>query len=197
MKQYPKMSNADNVPLGEHCVAFKKYDGSNVRAGWSMKRGFHKFGSRNQIMDETHSMLGEAVTLFTAEYADQIAPILEENFPKDQVVLFFEFYGEHSFAGAHKQEPKQLTLIDAYIGKTMINPSLFTELFYPLPFMAEVVAFGILTEEDIEKFRQNTSLNEGVVIKGKDNPWVCKVKTNAYQERLKAKYKGDWSKYWE
>jgi hypothetical protein len=44
MKTYPSISR-DIV--GQPIYAFDKLDGSNIRAEWSKKNGFHKFGSRD------------------------------------------------------------------------------------------------------------------------------------------------------
>ena len=44
MKEYPKIPNSKDFPLGQ-CITFEKYDGSNIRAEWTKKKGFHKFGT--------------------------------------------------------------------------------------------------------------------------------------------------------
>jgi len=44
MKSYPSIpgKHTNGIPL----TVFDKLDGSNIRAEWSKKRGFYKFGTR-------------------------------------------------------------------------------------------------------------------------------------------------------
>ncbi|WP_293350146.1 MULTISPECIES: hypothetical protein [unclassified Microcoleus] len=44
------------------------------------------------------------------------------------------------------------------------------------------------------------SVNEGVVCKGggsTNNPWMVKIKTDAYMQRLQEAFQDDWENYWE
>lgn len=45
MKQYPTINYWNKGYFGESCYAFEKLDGSNIRAEWSKKQGWHKFGT--------------------------------------------------------------------------------------------------------------------------------------------------------
>ena len=43
-------------------------------------------------------------------------------------------------------------------------------------------------------------VEEGVVCKGgggRKEPWMVKIKTNTYMERLKEAFSNDWESYWE
>ena len=59
MFHYPSVLGSGGAPQ-KHCVAFWKHDGSNMRFEWSPKRGWHKFGSRRQLLDESDEVLGVA-----------------------------------------------------------------------------------------------------------------------------------------
>jgi hypothetical protein len=38
MQQYPSIDGSGKAPLGVPCIAFYKYDGSNLRWEWSPKQ---------------------------------------------------------------------------------------------------------------------------------------------------------------
>lgn len=58
MKTYPSISTQVDFSLS-YCV-FDKLDGSNLRAEWSPKRGFYKFGSRTQLLTPDQATLWPA-----------------------------------------------------------------------------------------------------------------------------------------
>lgn len=103
-----------------------------------------------------------------------------------EIVFFFEYYGENSFAGMHdSNDEMKLVLIDVW-EHTLIKPKEFIEWFGHLNIPA-VVYEGILDNEIITKVRKNKyGLKEGVVFKGDKN--MFKLKTNEWLERVKAKY---------
>lgn len=45
--------------------------------------------------------------------------------------------------------------------------------------------------------RGRFDVDEGVVCKGLDGSWRCKVKTDACLVRLRAAFQDDWESYWE
>ena len=49
MKEYPSIPHIDRG-TGEFCIAFTKYDGSNIRAEWTRKSGWSKFGTRTHLL---------------------------------------------------------------------------------------------------------------------------------------------------
>lgn len=53
MEQYPSILGSAKAPLGKPCIAQYKYDGSNLRFEWNPKRGFHKYGTRRHLFDQT------------------------------------------------------------------------------------------------------------------------------------------------
>ena len=50
MEQYPHIEGSTKAPIGEPCIAFYKYDGSNLRFEWSPKKGWHKFGTEKNFL---------------------------------------------------------------------------------------------------------------------------------------------------
>jgi len=201
MKTYHSIPGPKYAPLGEECIAFLKYDGSNIRAEWNPKKGFCKFGSRNHMIDGQHEQFGDAVTLFQDKYASQIEEIIRENYPKlDKATVFCEYFGPSSFAGLHNpNEEKELRLFDVHINRRgILDPKVFLYQFGNLPFVAEEVYRGVLTEKYIEYVRTGP-FDEGVVVKGGlgHRSWMIKIKTDAYKEKLKEKYAGNWEAFWE
>ena len=69
MKEYPSILSANDLLarsgdyLGQSFVAFDKLDGSNIRAEWDRKRGWHRFGSRRRLLDASDPLLGQAIQL--------------------------------------------------------------------------------------------------------------------------------------
>jgi len=207
MKQYPSILgpyHKSKSPLGKPCIAFYKYDGSNLRWEWSKKRGWYKFGTRTGLFDQTNEDFGEAIPLFFNDYSESIEKIIVDKYGKkhQQAIVFTEFFGKQSFAGLHRpNDPKQLILIDVNIHrKGIMSPREFVKTFGKLHFSAEVVYEGNFNKSFIESVRENTSekLFEGIVAKGGEGHklWMTKVKTNTYKELLKDKFE-NWMDFWE
>jgi hypothetical protein len=205
MKDYPSIPSSSEVER-EACLAFYKYDGSNLRFEWSKKRGWHKFGTRNRLFDETDEVFGCAIKIFNETVAPFIDPILRKEYREAQeIVAYCEFFGDESFSGQHKADDltKRLVMFDVNIHKRgFIEPRQFYKLFKDFPFAAKLVYDGILDDEFIERVRNNTldtPLNEGIICKGgtKHDRWMCKIKTNHYLTKLKEVYADGWQSYWE
>ena len=164
MKSYPTISTKlerTNV------VVFDKLDGSNIRAEWSSKKGFYKFGSRRQLIDRNHPILGESIDLIVEDYQEQLSSIFSAK-KWERAVAFFEFYGDNSFAGSHKVEEHEVTLIDVNVYKRgMIEPLHFIELFEEVG-ITEVLHKGVLTEDLVTSVKNGTL--EGMTFEGV----VCK-----------------------
>ena len=211
MIEYPSIINSSKAPR-EKCIAFDKLDGSNIRVKWTQKRSFDCYGSRTQLIDDSHPHLGESITLFEKDF---VKP-LDEYFRKEktyrnerEIITFLEFFGEQSFAGIHvPNDPKKLVLIDVLIGhknRWFVNPDNFVKEFGNLVSIPRMVYTGNLNEEFIQDVRENKfGLNEGVVCKGlttsgayRGKIWMCKIKTQDYMNRLKAKFESNWEKHWE
>jgi hypothetical protein len=61
MLQYPSINGWRRSPQGKECIAFEKYDGSNLRWEWDPKKGWAKYGTRRQLFDESSPLYNQAV----------------------------------------------------------------------------------------------------------------------------------------
>ncbi len=216
MKQYPSIDGPTKAPR-QPCYAFVKYDGSNLRAEWSKKRGWYKFGTRECMLDETDPVFGKAPDLFKNKYGDDLIKVFrtDKRFRSiDNVIVFFEFFGSKSFGGMHfPDDPAwNVVLFDVNpIRQGILGPKEFIDHFGHLE-IAELVYTGNMGEELIKnvreelipidsKFDVRAEVPEGVICKGsvtgKHNLWMCKIKTDRYKEELRKRYQSDWIKYWE
>ena len=78
MKQYPKIPGSNQAPH-KPCLAFVKYDGSNMRFEWTKKRGWFKFGSRTQMIDSSHDFLADSIPLFMNTLAEPLQNIFKKH----------------------------------------------------------------------------------------------------------------------
>src|SRR5271166_3879848 len=127
MKAYPSIArDVVNIPI----YAFDKLDGSNIRAEWSRKKGFYKFGTRTRLVDATDLMLGSAPELVTTKYERDLSDIFKKE-RYESAVCFFEFWGLKSFAGNHDpDEPHNVTLFDVNpYKKGILDPGAYMDLF--------------------------------------------------------------------
>lgn len=205
---YPSIPGSKDAPLGKQCFAFYKYDGNNLRFTYTKKKGWHKFGSRTTMFDETSPEFGAAIPLFMDTLASPIENVLYKKYRHmniDNVTVFAEYYGEKSIAGIHaKDDPKMLRLFDVAINDEFIVPKMFVKHFGDLEWAAEVVYQGNINKSfiaDVQEGRLefDRAIFEGVVCKGDDQGdiWRCKIKTNAYKEVLQQLYQGNWERFWE
>jgi hypothetical protein len=188
-------------------------DGSNLRFGWSKKKGWHKFGTRKLMIDETSSMFGPAIPLFMQKYADDLEKVFKtkEFRSVTEVIVYCEWFGAKSFAGWHDpDDPKDLVLFDVNpIKKGILGPKEFLDNFGHLK-VAECLGLQNLNEELIDNVRNEkiditskypikTEIPEGVICKGNSGHdlWMCKIKTTRYYEVLKDRHPQDWEDLWE
>ena len=194
MKSYPSIGTKFERTK---VVTFDKLDGSNIRAEWSSKKGFYKFGSRNRLIDRNQPILGESVDLIVENYQEQLSSIFSAK-KWERAVAFFEFHGENSFAGSHDEEEHQVTLIDVNVYKRgMVEPLHFIELFEEVG-IPKVLYKGVLTEELVTSVKNGTLEDmtfEGVVCKY-HNPKnkvvkMFKIKNRSWINQLKEKCDGN------
>src|SRR6185436_13115308 len=113
MLHYPKIPGSRNAPDGR-CVAFEKYDGTNLHWDWDRDFGWHAFGTRRDLFDLTpagveafhaaHPGLGACVELFRADLGDALDRLFREREPyaaQSEIKAFTEYAGPNSFAGQH------------------------------------------------------------------------------------------------
>jgi hypothetical protein len=213
MLHYPKIPDATGCP-GGRCIAFEKYDGTNLHWDWDREFGWHAFGTRRdsfnltpagiRAFEDAHPNLAGAAALFDATLAGPLERILatHPNYARVTAVkAFTEYFGPRSFAGAHVEEdPKQLVLFDVEADSSgLVSPFQFVLDFADLP-IAGVVYQGRYTGQLAEDVRRGRyEVTEGVVVKGGSGAdlWMVKIKTTAYQERLRRAFAGSWRDYWE
>jgi len=196
VKTYPSIEYATDcrVPI----YAFDKLDGSNVRAEWTSKKGWHKFGTRHRLVDASDPVFGKVPQLIIDKYGDSLTTALR-GAGYDRAMCFFEFHGPGSFAGMHDPtQPQTVTLFDvAPFNHGILDPELFLNLFGHLD-VPKVLYQGDVTDAFIESVRDGTLTGmtfEGVVCKGKNDkktkqPIMFKQKSRAWLDKLHA-YCGD------
>ena len=187
-----------------------------MRFEWSRKRGWYKFGTLKCMCDETHPIFGPAIPLFLEKYGDGLEQVFKNRKIKtfqqvQKVIVFAEYFGAKSFAGAHKPGDKtDIVLFDVNpVKKGFFGPKEFLDLFGHLN-VAEVVYqgnFGPKLVEDVRKeaidieskYDVRAEIPEGVICKGGDGHgiWMGKIKTECYKAALRTEYEADWEKFWE
>lgn len=195
MKSYPSIPRT--IRKDGPFYVFDKLDGSNIRAEWSRKKGFCKFGTRKRLLDATDPLLGSAVQLIQDKYGEALGAIGKAQ-RWEKAVFFFEFFGPSSFAGWHDpEEEKDVVLFDVSVHKKgMLGPKQFLKLFSELH-IAEFLYHGNINETFIRSVRESTLEGmtfEGVIIKGvpdKQGPGMFKIKSEAWLEALKSKCKDE------
>lgn len=209
---YPKIPDSKNCPF-KQCIAFEKYDGTNLHWVWDSELGWYAFGTRRDRFDldemgitdfnAAHPGLEEAASIFMRDFANSLSTIFHNNpdYHCPEITVFTEFFGASSFAGMHKKEDsKQLVLFDVQTDKGIIEPEKFVKDFKELN-IAKVVYRGKLTGKFIDDVREGKySVAEGVICKGgksSEDLWMVKIKTNAYMKRLQEVFKDNWNNYWE
>lgn len=222
MKRYDSIENIkyDKFLMGEEVWAFNKLDGQNFGVKYNSRtKKFSDFTSRKCNVDETHPQFGGAVIYFKTKYEDVLRNIVKENSGKggifngvDEITFFFEWYGENSFAGFHKEgEELNLALIDVFIKKKgYIEPKPYYNMFCLNDdiLTPELIYKGVLSQSFINSINNNDwtqedceypNVKEGVVIrrstimKGQRMPktktktkwWLNKLHENFTEEECK------------
>jgi hypothetical protein len=184
---------------GGACIAFYKYDGSNLRFEWWRKLRSYRFGTRYQVVTPDHHHWGPAFPLFQDTMAEDFEQVFRDNPVYQRIeraTVYCEFFGPSSFAGQHNWgEPKELVVIDVSIHKRgIVLPADFVSHFGHLR-IAEVVYEGPFDRKFVEDVRTGQYMDgEGVVAKGiklgknksaQHGLWMSKVKTKAWLDELK------------
>ena len=219
MKEYNSIPRFfdDQTLHGEQVVAFNKLDGQNFRVKFNTKGAnknkFTLFGSRHTLVDEETEGFGNAVKFFKKNYEDVLREIIINNSSKkgifksvEELTLFFEWYGDNSFAGFHQPDDKMhLAMTDMFLKKKgYIEPNDFIDIFcedYRIE-TPDVIYIGKLDMDFVNSIINNDwtqegcqypNVKEGVVIKrstlmkGQRLP-MCKVKTNWWINKLHANF---------
>jgi hypothetical protein len=195
MKSYPSIPRHPKGKQGDRRLhIFDKIDGSNLRFEWTRKDGWFRWGSRHQVIDERHPILGMA--LFTERLAEPIARVARDQ-RWEAAVAFAELWGPGSLGGRHvPDEPKRLTLFDvAPYKKGMLGPARFRELFGELDvpgYLGELV----WDDELVARVRRGEVPDvtfEGIVGKAGEGHQIvmAKAKTEAWVRRILERYGED------
>jgi hypothetical protein len=197
---YPSIAGPAFAFLDAPCVAFEKYDGSNLRFFWDQKRGWHSTGTRYRWFKPATPTFGPAVDMFQRHYAKGITETLrrlKEYRGVTELVAFCEFFGSKTFSGLHDEaDPKQIVLFDIYLpGRGFIGPKDFIGHFGHLS-IARTVYEGPFSRSFIDNVQKGAyAVREGVVAKGvhqrrphksksSQEVWMAKVKTQAWLDEL-------------
>lgn len=210
---YPKIAGSRQCTL-KRCFAFEKYDGTNLHWDWEREFSWHSFGTRRDSFmlsqsgiaqfSTSHPELAECAPIFEQTLGPSLASIFLQN-PRYQniqeIKVFTEFLGSHSFAGRHqKEDPKRLVLFDVWVTPFgFISPAQFVEDFHSLP-IARLVYQGKFTGQFAEDVRNGKyQVAEGVVCKEGEgqNISMVKIKTYTYMKRLQQAFAENWEEYWE
>ena len=199
MQQYPSINGSAKAPLNKQCIAFYKYDGSNLRWEWSPKKGWHKFGTRKHLFDESDVQFKQAIPLFMDSMADDVLYRTKQIVKNPQrITAFTEFFGPNSFAGSHvESDEKELRLFDVFLfQKAFVLPKQFVEIYGDMEQAAQIVYEGPLNKQfimDVKKGKYDVF--EGVIAKGHD--FMVKIKTDEYFRQLRHKYPERWEDFGE
>ena len=199
MFNYPSIPGPSIAHLGEPCVAFHKYDGSNLRFFWNVRRGWHHFSTRYGWFTADTPTFGSAIRLFQEQFAEGILEAVRHGPNGDDVtelVACCEFFGRNTFAGRHREgDAMEMVLFDVYLPERgFLPPDEFLALFGHLR-TVEVVYRGPFTAAFIEEVRAGKyRVKEGVVVKGvrprgegqeECAVWSAKIKTRAWLDELR------------
>jgi hypothetical protein len=199
MKTYPSISTKIDFSQSYHL--FDKLDGSNIRAEWSPKQGFYKFGSRTQLLTPEQVPLFPSIEAFKAKYGDE----LSSRFSKakyERAVCFFEWSGPNSAFGSHTDpvEAMNPVLIDiAVYKKGLMPPEKFIDFTAGLE-IPKLLHVGKVSEEMFQSVRNRTlpgMTYEGVIgklkliDKGSCEPVMFKIKSNDWLDKLRSICNGD------
>ena len=191
MQNYPSIERG-LIVKGMPIYAFDKLDGSQIRAEWSKKKKFWKFGTRKQLISKSSKEWGESVELIRAKYEKD----LHDRFVKERylkVTCFFEFYGKNSFAGRHQDEEHDVTLFDVRVSKKgVLLPKDFIKLTEGLD-TAKLLYHGNANKPFVEQIKEGELEGmtfEGVVCKSQQYktpgiPLMFKLKNNAWLNKLR------------
>lgn len=206
---YAKIPDSSEYPL-KQCIMFEKYDGTNIH--WLWRNQFTHFGVRRnryalnedgvREFTNEHRELAGLVDVFDAKLRP-IEAYLASKYADQEVVLFTEYFGEHSFAGEHDaRDEKHLILFDCSVDGELLPPDRFLGEFAAMQGVrtARVVYRGAYNGSVSDRVREGKfNVAEGVVIKGcvGGKIHMAKIKTIEYQKRLKERFGTNWINYWE
>lgn len=192
MKSYPSITYPGKKGVGKTLHTFAKLDGSNLRFEWTKKKGWHKFGTRRRLFDETFPVYGPAIPMFRERLAEKLESAFREN-RWDKAIVFCEYYGPQSLGGQHvEDDPMELTLIDVNPYKRGILPPVdFLKMFGEVgPHYLGYLKWSVELIEQVHRGELEGASFEGVVGKGMEGKVLKmhKTKTEAWKEAILERY---------
>lgn len=192
MKDYPSIPRATGTSFREipGALIFDKLDGSSMRSEWSKKRGWYKHGKRSGLVDDSNPHLVQVPKLFMETLAEPLTHLaLAQRW--QNLVVFYEFWGEYSFAGLHFDgDEKKLTVFDAAPDKRgILGPQEFRRIFEGKVDTPAYLGTTNFTRGYVERVRQGEIEGitfEGVVAKAGDRHDIirAKAKTQAWIDKV-------------
>ncbi len=189
MKSYPSIPTKINF---KHTyVLFDKLDGSNIRVEWSEKKGFYKFGSRNQLLTEQQKTLYPSIEVIKEKYEEAIDTAFRR-MRAQSGICFFEYFGPNSFAGNHSDPVEKMDAVLFDVNpykKGILPPEQFLKFSEGME-TPKILFEGKLNQEIITSIREHTLEGitlEGVVAKAKGirHNGMTKIKTRKWLDKLK------------
>lgn len=190
MKSYPSI---DKIIFNRPVWVFDKLDGSNIRAEWTRKKGFYKFGSRTVLLSEDTQLGKEPIDLIRV-HEDVLDTIFRKTLRVDKVTCFFEFVGANSFAGTHQtSDTHDVVLFEVFLYKKgAIQSNNFIRLFSNKVPTPKLLHHGYTRSDFVNSVRNSTLEGmtfEGVVCKGETRgqgfPMMYKIKSTAWLDKLR------------
>lgn len=195
MKAYPSIVR---FPCEFRAHVWDKLDGSNLRFEWNKKRGWHKFGTRHRLFDETDIQFGKAIGAFNETLSDPLSKICSKN-RWESAVVFAEWHGPNSFAGNHCDDDlMKLTVFDvAPYKQGFLRPTEFRKTFEGVVDTPKYLGEYNWTKGFLERVLNNDIPGitfEGVVGKAesKGQAIMAKAKTSQWLDKLKLKHPDNW-----
>jgi hypothetical protein len=205
---YQKIPDTTNCPL-KKCVAFEKYDGTNIH--WVLKPqfGWVDYGTRrdrfpfniegSRRFERAHPELAGVSNLW--DLGGKLETHLINTYNSaSEVIVFTEYLGPNSFAGMHQPGDEMgLVIFDVQIDGTLLPPEEFIRVFQGFN-ISRVIFQGKYSGQLFVDVRAGKyDVKEGVVVKGvvDGKIYMVKIKTNEYLERLKNSFGDTWKDYWE
>lgn len=205
---YSKIPSTLDCPL-KQCVAFEKYDGTNLHWTFHPGQGFLEYGTRRDTFhlnkagilafEQAHPELAGVDKLWDPQ--GKLEDLLQEQYSKfKNINVFTEYFGPKSFAGSHQpNDTMQLVIIDIEVDGNIISPEEFMEVFQDFNIARSVFQGKFSGQLFLDVRKGKYDVKEGVVVKGMvgDRVYMAKIKTEAYLQRLQSQFKDDWKNYWE
>jgi hypothetical protein len=189
MKEYPSIDT--RLIDCSRAYIFDKLDGSCIRAEWTKKKEFWKFGSRTRLLGTDQEYIWKSEGMILEKYSESLGRIFaDKKYPK--VTCYFEFFGPNSFAGTHQDEEHNIVLFDIAVERQGIMPAReFVKLVKYDIEIPPVLWQGPVNMELVERVRNSEMPGmtfEGVVCKGHPKggkPQMTKIKSRAWLDKLR------------